>query len=155
MKTAAEEPPSCSDYLPPTTYHLLRTSSHLLVVVDWFLGLRLVDANPQRTQEPPIVSGEVEGAPSGQQACGCRHLGHRGAITPIDEPDDGFEGYPHVESRVTCLGATGLDLGVFCHGGGNRVGQLLGEPVHDVIHYTLLLIRHRAGIRGAPNPNLG
>ena len=69
-------------------------------------------------------------------------------LRAVDEPDDGFERDLHFETRGARLLAARFDLRILRDRGGNRVGQLSGEPVHDVVHPASLL-RRRAGFRGA------
>ena len=69
-----------------------------------------------------------------------RHFGRRFLRiflrSPLNEPDDGFERDFHFVARGTCAFATRFNLWAFGHCGGNGVGQLASEPVHDVIHAT-------------------
>ena len=68
-------------------------------------------------------------------------------LRAADEADDGFERHFHLETRRARFLAARLDLRIFRDRGGNRVGQLSCEPVHDVVH-LLPSSRRRAGVPG-------
>ena len=74
----------------------------------------------------------------------------RGALLAAEKSDHGLQRDPHLVSGGTSALTAGLDLRVLGDGGGNRVGQLTGEPV-DVIHGPCLLA---AGTYTGAFPNL-
>ena len=73
---------------------------------------------------------------------------------PADEPDHGFERDFHLEARSARLLAARFDLRILRDRGGNRVGQLSCEPVHDVVHLWFLLAPPELGPGAPPDRNL-
>src|SRR5262249_28878530 len=55
-------------------------------------------------------------------------------LLTVHEPDHGFERDLHFKAGRACLLTTRLYLLVFCDRGGNRVGKLASEPIHDLVH---------------------
>ena len=127
-----------------TTNYL--TTNYELVVIDRLF--RFVRADAQRAQKAAIVRGELEGLPSREEPGRRGDLGHCRAIVPVDEADDGFERDAHVVPGFAGPRTARFHLRILSYSGGNRVGQLFREPVHDVIHSCSSYTRRRAGIRG-------
>ena len=72
---------------------------------------------------------------AGAAFCGARDLRRaRPGCRAIDESDDRLERHLHLEPCGAGALAARLDSGIFGDGGGNGVGQLSCDPVHDVIH---------------------
>jgi len=121
----------------------------VLAVIDGFFR-RLFATDTQRSEEPTVIGCQVKAISGGQKTGGRSNPSYRRSVVPAHKPNHSFERHSHVKSSLACLGSTSFNLSVLGDSGGNRVGQLFREPVHDVIHSLLLLIRHRAGIRGVP-----
>ena len=124
-----------------------------LSVVDGLRG-RLLAPDPQRSQEATVVRGQLERPAPVQQAGGRRHARHGRGIVPADETHDGLEGYAQVVSRLLGPRPALLDLRVVGNGGGDCVGQLLGEAVRDVIHSCSSSLAAGPGAGACPNPML-
>jgi hypothetical protein len=130
----------------PGSYFRLRTSC----LLD---GLRrFVRGNPQRTEEASIVGGHFERAFRLHNARGRRDFGQGGRLRAADESHHCFQRDFHLETRGPRLLAARFYLRILCDRGGDRVGQLSCEPVHDVVH---LLPPYAAGPVSGAFPNRG
>ena len=69
---------------------------------------------------------------------GALTLAKRSGLSTVHEADDGLERDLHLESGGASLFPARFDLRILGDRGGNRVGQLSGEPVDDVVHSSVL-----------------
>jgi hypothetical protein len=95
-----------------------------------------VGGNPQRSEKPSIVGGDVERTAwlRYRSPSRCRDLRECGSSRAADKPDDGLECQFHLKPCGARLFSARLHLRILSDRGGNRVGQLSCEPVDDVVH---------------------
>jgi hypothetical protein len=122
-------------------------------VIDGFFR-RFLASDTQRSKKPTVIGRQIEAVAGGQEPGRSRNPSHSRSVVPAHEPDDRFERYSHIETRLARFRSACLDLSVFGDSGGNRVGQLFREPVHDVIHSCSSSSATGPGSGAYPNPNL-